>query len=86
MLPLAYANDSQWRNRSEFLKGTDAVTAFLTRKWASDMEYRLIKGLGAFTGNRVAVRFAYEYRDVFGSMATILIGASISLGDRPTSG
>ena len=55
---LSYTIDSQWRNRSEFVTGRDAITAFLTRKWASELDYRLIKELWAFTGNRIAVRFS----------------------------
>ena len=60
---LAYTEDSQWRNRAEFLEGRAAIEAFLTRKWARELEYRLIKELWAHTANRIAVRFAYEYRD-----------------------
>jgi uncharacterized protein len=60
---LAYAVDSRWRNRSEFLNGRDQIIAFLTRKWAKELDYRLIKELWAFTGNRIAVRFAYEWHD-----------------------
>jgi len=58
-----YAPDCYWRNRSEFLRGRDEVLAFLTRKWSSELEYRLIKELWCFDGNRIAVRFAYESRD-----------------------
>ncbi|SCK22599.1 nuclear transport factor 2 family protein [Vogesella sp. LIG4] len=60
---LAYTEDSRWRNRSEFLQGREAIAAFLTRKWQREIDYRLIKELWAFTGNRIAVRFAYEWRD-----------------------
>ena len=60
---LAYTTASRWRNRSEFLEGRAAIEAFLTRKWARELEYRLIKELWAFAGNRVAVRFAYEWHD-----------------------
>jgi nuclear transport factor 2 (NTF2) superfamily protein len=60
---LAYTADSVWRNRSEFFLGRDAITAFLSRKWARELDYRLIKELWAFSGNRIAVRFAYEWRD-----------------------
>src|ERR1700755_2959989 len=60
---LAYTEDSVWRNRSEFFQGRPAIVAFLTRKWNRELEYRLIKELWAFTGDRIAVRFAYEYRD-----------------------
>lgn len=60
---LAYAPDSVWRNRAEFLQGRPAIEAFLTRKWVRELDYRLIKELWAFTENRIAVRFAYEWRD-----------------------
>jgi nuclear transport factor 2 (NTF2) superfamily protein len=60
---LAYTPDSQWRNRAEFLTGRDAIVAFLTRKWAREQDYRLIKEVWAFRGNRIAVRFAYEWQD-----------------------
>ena len=63
---LAYSEDSMWRNRSEFLQGRDAIVAFLARKWDSEQDYRLIKGLWAHDGNRIAVRFAYEWRDADG--------------------
>ncbi|HEV8693041.1 MAG TPA: nuclear transport factor 2 family protein [Lysobacter sp.] len=62
-IALAYSEDSQWRNRSEFIRGRPAIVAFLTRKWAKELEYRLIKELWAFADNRIAVRFAYEWRD-----------------------
>jgi uncharacterized protein len=64
---LAYTIDSQWRNRSEFLKGRPAIVEFLTRKWHKESEYRLIKELWAFTDDRIAVRFAYEWRDGAGA-------------------
>ena len=60
---LAYTTDSRWRNRSEFFSGREAIVDFLTRKWAKENEYRLIKELWAFTGNHIAVRFQYEYHD-----------------------
>ena len=60
---LAYSADSQWRNRAEFFSGREAIEAFLTRKWTRELDYRLIKELWAFTDNRIAVRFAYEFRD-----------------------
>ena len=60
---LAYTEDTAWRNRSEFLTGREAVTAFLTRKWQRELEYRLIKEVWAFTNDRIAVRFAYEWHD-----------------------
>jgi len=59
----SYTPDSYWRNRSEFLHGREEIIAFLTRKWATELEYRLIKELWAFGDNRIAVRFAYESRD-----------------------
>lgn len=64
---LAYTPDSVWRNRAEFLQGRVAIEAFLARKWARELDYRLIKELWAFTGNRIAVRFAYEWRDDSGN-------------------
>lgn len=60
---LAYSPDSEWRNRSEFLQGREEIQAFLERKWAKELEYRLVKEIWAFTDNRIAVRFAYEWRD-----------------------
>ncbi|WP_278388093.1 nuclear transport factor 2 family protein [Pseudomonas oryzihabitans] len=60
---LAYTADSRWRNRSDFLQGRAAIEAFLTRKWQREHEYRLIKELWAHDGARIAVRFAYEWRD-----------------------
>lgn len=64
---LAYTVDSVWRNRSEFLAGREAIVQFLTRKWSRELEYRLIKELWAYQGNRIAVRFAYEWHDDSGS-------------------
>ncbi len=60
---LAYSVDSVWRNRAEFLKGRAEIVAFLQRKWSRELDYRLIKELWAFSGNRIAVRFAYEWHD-----------------------
>lgn len=60
---LAYTPDSRWRNRAEFLTGREAIVQFLHRKWARELDYRLIKELWAFTDNRIAVRFAYEWHD-----------------------
>jgi nuclear transport factor 2 (NTF2) superfamily protein len=60
---LAYTPDSRWRNRSTFVNGREEIIAFLTSKWEKEHEYRLIKELWAFTGNRIAVRFAYEWRN-----------------------
>lgn len=64
---LAYTEDSTWRNRSEFLAGRTAIVEFLTRKWAKENDYRLIKEVWAFHENRIAARFAYEYRDEAGN-------------------
>ncbi|MEM8959778.1 MAG: nuclear transport factor 2 family protein [Pseudomonadota bacterium] len=60
---LAYSVDSVWRNRSEFLQGRAEIVLFLTRKWRRELDYRLIKELWAYTADRIAVRFAYEWRD-----------------------
>jgi nuclear transport factor 2 (NTF2) superfamily protein len=64
---LAYTPNSIWRNRSEFVTGRDAIVQFLTRKWNKELEYRLCKELFACHGNRIAVRFAYEWRDDSGN-------------------
>lgn len=64
---LAYTVDSQWRNRTEFPAGREEIIEFLTRKWAEELDYRLIKELWAFDGNRIAVRFAYEWHDDSGN-------------------
>ncbi|KQP62121.1 nuclear transport factor 2 family protein [Methylobacterium sp. Leaf112] len=64
---LAYTPDSRWRNRSEFFTGRPAIVAFLEAKWEREHEYRLIKELWAFTENRIAVRFAYEFHDAAGA-------------------
>ena len=64
---LAYSPDSEWRNRAEFFSGRDAIRAFLVRKWNRELDYRLIKELWAWQGNRIAVRFAYEWHDDSGS-------------------
>ncbi len=64
---LAYSPDSAWRNRAEFLSGREAIVGFLKRKWAKELDYRLIKELWAFRENRIAVRFAYEWHDDSGS-------------------
>lgn len=60
---LAYTPDSQWRNRAEFFSGRSLIEAFLARKWQRELDYRLIKEVWAFTDNRIAVRFAYEWHD-----------------------
>ena len=60
---MAYTPDSQWRNRNEFFNGREEIQAFLERKWEKEQDYRLIKELWAFTDNRIAVRFAYEWHD-----------------------
>ncbi len=64
---LAYTPGSQWRNRAEFIEGREAITAFLTRKWGRELDYRLIKEVWGFRENRMAVRFAYEWRDDSGN-------------------
>jgi len=66
-IALAYSSDSRWRNRSEFVTGRAEIEAFLTRKWLRELDYRLIKGIWAFAGNRIAVRFAYEWHDDSGN-------------------
>lgn len=63
---MAYTPDSAWRNRAEFVTGRPAIIAFLTEKWAREAEYRLVKEVWTFTGNRIAVRFAYEWHDAAG--------------------
>ena len=63
---LAYSPDSRWRNRDEFVEGRAAIVAFLQRKWAKELGYRLIKEVWAFEGDRIAVRFAYEWHDAAG--------------------
>jgi hypothetical protein len=63
---LAYTEDSVWRNRDEFFQGREAIKAFLRRKWAQELGYRLRKELWCFTGNRISVRFEYESRDPSG--------------------
>ncbi len=64
---LAYTPDSRWRNRSEFVEGRAAIVAFLTRKWAKELDYRLIKEMWTFDDDRIAVRFAYEWHDQDGA-------------------
>jgi nuclear transport factor 2 (NTF2) superfamily protein len=66
-IALAYTPDSRWRNRAEFINGHDEIVAFLTRKWERELDYRLIKELWTFGGDRIAVRFAYESRDASGN-------------------
>ena len=63
----AYTPDSRWRNRAEFFQGREAIEAFLARKWAQELDYRLIKEVWAYTESRIAVRFAYEWRDDSGN-------------------
>jgi nuclear transport factor 2 (NTF2) superfamily protein len=65
-ISLAYTDDSEWRNRAEFIKGRDGITGFLTKKWQKELDYKLKKELWCFTGNRIAVRFEYEWHDDFG--------------------
>jgi hypothetical protein len=64
---LAYTEDTVWRNRAEFPRGRQQIQAFLERKWSKELDYRLIKELWAFSGNRIAVRYAYEYHDDSGN-------------------
>lgn len=64
---LAYTLDTQWRNRAEFATNREEAQAFLARKWKKELEYRLIKELWAFTDNRIAVRYAYEWHDDSGN-------------------
>ncbi len=64
---LAYSLDSRWRNRAEFVNGRQQIVEFLSRKWVRELDYRLIKELWAFTENRIAARFAYEWRDDAGN-------------------
>lgn len=63
---LAYTEDSEWRNRSEFLQGREAIKEFLRRKWAKELDYKLMKELWAFTDHRISVRFEYEWHDTEG--------------------
>lgn len=63
IVALAYTVDSQWRNRTEFFTGREAIKDFLRRKWAKELDYRLMKELWAYTGDRISVRFKYEWRD-----------------------
>jgi len=65
-ISLAYTPDSSWRNRDEFISGREEIVAFLTRKWKKELDYRLIKELWCTEGNRIAVRFAYEWHDANG--------------------
>ncbi len=62
----AYTEDSQWRNRDEFFSGREAIKQFLRRKWAKELDYRLMKELWCFTDNRISVRFEYEWQDETG--------------------
>ena len=75
-VPLAYTIDSRWRNRAEFPNGREEIIRFLTRKWAKELDYRLIKELWVFEGNRIAVRFAYEWHDDSGHWF-VLMGTRI---------
>ncbi len=62
----AYTEDSEWRNRDEFFTGREAIKEFLTRKWAKELDYKLMKELWAYSGNHISVRFEYEWRDASG--------------------
>jgi nuclear transport factor 2 (NTF2) superfamily protein len=63
VVALAYTEDSRWRNRSEFIQGREQIVRFLERKWAKELDYKLIKEVWAYAGNRIAVRFQYEWHD-----------------------
>lgn len=63
LVALTYSEDSEWRNRDQFLRGREQIRAFLSGKWERELDYRLTKSLWSFTDNRIAVRFQYEYRD-----------------------
>lgn len=65
-IALAYSPGSQWRNRSEFISGREEIVAFLQRKWSKELDYRLIKEIWAYSENRIAVRFAYEWHNASG--------------------
>ena len=80
---LAYTPDSRWRNRVEFPNGREEIQAFLTRKWARELDYRLIKELWTFAGDRIAVRFAYEYRDDSGHWFRAYGNENWRFGPRP---
>ena len=66
MVAKAYTEDSQWRNRDEFFTGREAIKEFLRRKWAKELDYKLMKELWAYTGNHISVRFEYEFHDASG--------------------
>jgi len=68
---MAYTEDSRWRNRSEFIQGRDQILQFLKRKWAKEVDYRLIKEVWAYTDNRIAVRFQYEWHDESGDFFSL---------------
>jgi len=74
VVALAYTKDSEWRNRTEFFKGRDAIKEFLTRKWAQELDYRLMKELWAFTDNHIAVRFEYEWHNEAGQWLVLFSG------------
>jgi hypothetical protein len=79
---VAYTPDSSWRNRSEFVRGHEEIVRFLERKWARELEYRLVKELWAFTDRRIAVRFVYEWRDDSGSWFRSLGNENWEFDDR----
>ena len=79
---LAYTPDSEWRNRAEFFAGRDAIKAFLQRKWAKELEYRLKKELWCFTDNRIGVRFEYEWHDDSGNW---FVRMAMRCGSLPTA-
>ena len=82
---LAYTEDSEWRNRDEFFKGREAIKDFLRRKWARELDYRLMKELWCFTGNRISVRFEYESHDESGQWWRSHLYDRIETPSRPAS-
>jgi hypothetical protein len=87
-VPNAYTPDSRWRNRDEFFSGREAIAAFLARKWARELDYRLIKELWAFTENRIAVRFVYEShapKGNGGAVTATRIGCSTPMATQPSA-
>jgi uncharacterized protein len=84
-VPLAYTEDSKWRNRDEFFEGREAIEEFLERKWSRELDYRLEKNLWCFTENRIAVRFEYESRDAGGQWWRSHLYDRIATPSRPPS-
>ncbi len=82
---LAYTEDSEWRNRDEFFRGREEIVAFLKRKWARELDYRLMKELWCFTDDRISVRFEYESRDLDGRWWCSHLYDRIATPSRPAS-